>query len=89
MAEYDGHERRDMSTHNVALTALNTIEFHMKECDKRQIQYEKKQDGIIESLEQNRNEISKLTKWAFAAIAVLVVAMRLSELILPLIFHKS
>lgn len=87
MSEDLGSE--DMSTHNIALTALNNIQFHMRECDKRQIQNEKKLDDLGNRLEDNRMEISRLTKIAFAGTTCLFVILKLTDWFAPMLFHVA
>lgn len=55
-------ERRDwsMETHNMALTALNMITNHTKECDKRDDRNEKKYSEIKESMDKIGSDVDAL-----------------------------
>lgn len=85
-------ERRSwaMETHNIALTALNKIEAHADECNKRQARIDKTTDEIKNSMEaqakksdeqheQLRTDIKKVNTYIAMAIGGLIVVTRLIE----------
>lgn len=72
----NGNERRNwsMETHNLALTAMNTIEFHLKECERRDerltARYEKIEKILSaqdDKYEETRGQVQNIqVKAAFA-----------------------